>query len=54
MNDLYRAKQLILEGRCVAISMCKWQYFQQLVGNAMSLRGIFDTDDHGKVIVLHR
>lgn len=52
--DLSRAKELINEGRCVAISYCQWQELQHMVCKPISLRGIFDTDDYGKIVVLHR
>lgn len=53
-TDLFRAKQLIKEGRCVAINYCQWQTFQHLVGRPLSLRGIFNTEDYGEIVVLHR
>ena len=53
-SDLFKAKEKLLSKRIAVVPYKMWQKLNQFVGKPICLRGIYETKQYGRVVVLHR
>lgn len=53
-NDLFLAKEKLLNHRIVVVPYSMWQELNRFVGKPICLRASYETKLYGRVVVLHR